>query len=159
MKQNLAAIVIFFLSPHGPLIAPPSFLTPDENTIEKLHLRLDEKQKQVNELKRERQRLRKVLSLPLIVRIGQALQRYGFLVSENPWFGGVDPVHAAGSAHYPPCSCAVDVNWPDAATEPAHLDLLATALRTRFPALTIYWSVPGHYTHLHADTRAMGPSA
>jgi phage-related protein len=47
---------------------------------------------------------------PGLVDIGHQLQLGGFQVSENPYFGGVHPVHAPNSYHYK--GRAIDVNWP-----------------------------------------------
>lgn len=57
------------------------------------------------------------------VRLGKRLQKMGYAVGEHPAFGGVSPVHTAGSYHYR--GQALDVNadhWPGG--EMAALDKL-----------------------------------
>jgi hypothetical protein len=93
--------------------------------------------------------LRRSLRLPVVVRLGRELQRQGYLVAEHPAFGGVHPVHADGSYHYAPCTCAIDVNWPNRATEPRHLDRLNARLRGWDRVVELIWRAPGHYDHLH----------
>jgi len=88
-----------------------------------------------------------------VVAVGRLLQQHGFLVSENPAFGGVHPVHASGSYHYQ--GRAIDVNWPNAAKEPAHLRPLYNSLAKTHPTELFYQNrgipgpVPNHYDHLH----------
>lgn len=57
-------------------------------------------------------------------QMGLLLQSMGFDVAENPHFGGVHPVHTAGSYHY--SGRAIDVNWPTGgATELAKFQAIA----------------------------------
>jgi hypothetical protein len=50
-----------------------------------------------------------------VVALGRKLQSMGFLVSEHPAFGGVDPVHTTNSLHY--SAQAIDVNSAASAME------------------------------------------
>lgn len=46
-----------------------------------------------------------------VISLGKiAEQRFGLTVGENPWFGGVEPVHVADSYHYR--GLAIDVSGP-----------------------------------------------
>ena len=87
-----------------------------------------------------------------IVELGRCLQSDGFRVSQNPAFGGVDPVHAPGSYHYPPCSCAIDVNWMGF-NEYGQLSSLYARLRRTPGVIELLWQVPGHFDHLHVALR------
>lgn len=95
-----------------------------------------------------------------IVAVGESLQRLGYEVSEHPAFGGVHPVHTAGSDHY--SGHAIDVN-DDAAprghgsSEMASLDWLAPQLM-KLPHRQVIWRnhdldtgapIPDHMDHLH----------
>jgi outer membrane murein-binding lipoprotein Lpp len=86
-----------------------------------------------------------------VVELGRTLQRLGYRVSEHPAFGGVAPgVHNPTGHHYPPCSCAIDVNWTGA-NEPAALDRAARFIRRLGARVAeLLWRVSGHYDHLHA---------
>ena len=54
-----------------------------------------------------------------IIQIGKWLQRRGWLVGENPAFGGIQAKHSATGWH--PKGLAIDVNWPDAGAEGAKI--------------------------------------
>ncbi len=95
-----------------------------------------------------------------IVAVGHSLQRLGYEVSEHPAFGGVHPVHTAGSDHY--SGHAVDVNddappYGHGSSEMASLDWLAPQL-DKLPHRQIIWRnrdwdtgapISGHMDHLH----------
>ena len=87
-----------------------------------------------------------------IVAIGRQLQSRGFLVGEHPAFGGVGQ-HTSGSLHY--SGRAIDVNWPNAAMEPAFLRPLYNQLAKTGPTELFFQNrgIPGpvsaHYDHLH----------
>jgi hypothetical protein len=114
----------------------------------------------------------------LMLAIARLAQRRGFTLSENPRFGGVDPVHTEGSYHYQhfpgrKLGRAVDINWygggPNAGgqgTEAQHLLGLFRAIRRRYglggiqelllPNRTYFAGSPverytysGHGDHLH----------
>jgi hypothetical protein len=98
---------------------------------------------------------------PDVIKLGHFLQRYGFGISENNAFGGVDPVHVNGSWHY---QCggtgAIDVNIGGpgdldpvevAAVDPIIDDLHRLGYRT-------IWRAPGHFNHLHVDVANSGLS-
>ncbi len=61
-----------------------------------------------------------------LVALGHRLQRMGWLVGENPAFGGVSGGHATNSYHY--SGQAIDVNWPDAGAERAKIAALLPML-------------------------------
>lgn len=82
-----------------------------------------------------------------IVALGRELQREGYLVGENPAFGGVLPVHAKNSYHY--SGQAIDVNWPNAAEEAGKLDALYNRLKNMPGVVELLWRVAGHFDHLH----------
>jgi hypothetical protein len=86
-----------------------------------------------------------------IVGAGRVLQALGYDISEHPRFGGVEPVHAPNSKHYPPCSCAIDINWRGGGSERVRLTWASHWLRSR--GFFVLWLVPDHYDHLHADAR------
>lgn len=80
-------------------------------------------------------------------QVGLLLQKMGYSVSENPHFGGVDPVHSNGSYHY--SGRAIDVNADSApGGEAAALDRLYASL-SRIPHTELLWRVADHYDHLH----------
>jgi hypothetical protein len=88
-------------------------------------------------------------------QVGLLLQKLGYAVSENPHFGGVQPVHTNGSYHY--SGRAIDVNadsFPGG--EPAALDKLYASL-SRIPHTELLWRVADHYDHLHYAYRHGGP--
>lgn len=89
-----------------------------------------------------------------IIRLGRQLQRQGYLVGENPAFGGVHPVHVDNSWHYR--GQALDVNWPDAGAEPRMLDRLYARLKNMRGVVELLWRVAGHFDHLHV---ALSPGA
>jgi TP901 family phage tail tape measure protein len=95
-----------------------------------------------------------------IVEVGHSLQGLGYEVSEHPAFGGVHPVHTAGSDHN--SGHAIDVN-DDAAprghgsSEMSSLDWLAPQL-LKLPHRQVIWRnhdldtgapIPAHMDHLH----------
>ncbi|HTE60088.1 MAG TPA: transglycosylase SLT domain-containing protein, partial [Solirubrobacteraceae bacterium] len=65
-------------------------------------------------------------SVQAIVALGKRLQKLGWLVSENPAFGGVNARHAPGGYHY--TSQAIDANWPNAGEEGAKIKALLPML-------------------------------
>ena len=93
---------------------------------------------------------------PDIVSLGRMLQSQGLRVSENPAFGGVAPVHK-GRGHYE--GRAIDVNvgvGNKEAYDPVHgarFDMLANQLRTA--GYHVVWRAPGHYDHMHIETKRM----
>jgi hypothetical protein len=122
--------------------------------------RLDRKtrklERQVRKLRRERFRLRRQLALPRIVRLGMTLRAQGYRVAEHPAFGGVCArCHSLTGNHYPPCSCAIDVNYgpPGAsAVERRKLIALAASLRNLPGLIELLHpgNDPAHDDHLHA---------
>ena len=143
------------LAERPPLVAQVREATAEERRIKVLERDRAKLERRVKVLEREvraakrRDRLRRLCLVPdSIVRAGLCLQGAGFRVSEHPAFGGVEPVHSTNSKHYPPCSCAIDVNAY--ANETATLDPVADWLRRA--GFNVIWQAPGHYTHLHADS-------
>lgn len=135
---SIFASLSIFGSHSGPVVPPAPDLPPPTVVLKR----------EVRKLKDQNARLRHALKIPIVVRIGRALERRGFRVSENPAFGGVDPVHAPGSNHYPPCSCAIDVNWMYG-DEASHLDWVYKRVRLIPGVFEILWRVPDHNDHLH----------
>ena len=87
-------------------------------------------------------------------QVGLLLQKMGYAVSENPHFGGVNPVHTNGSYHY--SGRAIDVNADSApGGEAAALDKLYASLK-RIPHSELLWRVADHYDHLHYAYRRGG---
>jgi hypothetical protein len=95
-----------------------------------------------------------------IIKLGHFLQRRGFAVGENAYFGGIQGGHAPGGYHY---KCenagALDVNYGGpgdlvpaevAAVDPIIGPLNDLGFRT-------IWRAPGHYNHLHVDIGNSGP--
>jgi hypothetical protein len=83
-----------------------------------------------------------------IVGLGRALQGMGFQVSENPFFGGVSPVHAPGSYHYQ--GRAIDVNWPGGGpVELAHLQQAFSYARAFHPVEEMIEDIGRANQHLH----------
>lgn len=100
--------------------------------------------------------------------VGDALKAKGFLITENPAFGGVsgtchnDP-HAVGSYHCkidpdnPGVGLAIDVNWPDPASEDDKLREAYSWCKNHvrgiaelfYDGLGIPHPISGHDTHLH----------
>jgi hypothetical protein len=61
-----------------------------------------------------------------LIHIGrEAERRFGLTVAENPWFGGVSPVHATDSNHYK--GLAIDVSG-----DPAKMDAFAKSVERRY---------------------------
>ena len=97
-----------------------------------------------------------------LIEFGRLLQKKGYAVSEHPKFGGVHPVHVAGSEHYnkkgPGGGGAIDVNADPWNTkfknEKSALDAIV-GLAQLYNLRTI-WQSPGHYNHAHFDI-AKGP--
>lgn len=87
-----------------------------------------------------------------IVQLGLMLQRMGYQVGEHPRFGGVAPVHTAGSYHYR--GRAIDVNH--GGDEMAALDRIAGPLRRNPAVVELLWRVADHYDHLHVAMAAGG---
>ncbi len=96
-----------------------------------------------------------------LVAFGRAAQADGYRVSEHPQFGGVHPVHVAGSQHY--VGKALDINH-GAGTSPAeqaalaklvpaaHAAGLETILMGKFETVSGHQSsASGHYDHLHVQ--------
>lgn len=84
-----------------------------------------------------------------LVSIGRSLQAQGFSVGEHPAFGGVDPVHTAGSYHY--IGRAIDINWPgpDERTVLTGLGMKFQASLSGIKELLGPWNDPNHQSHLH----------
>lgn len=88
-----------------------------------------------------------------IVALGKSIEAMGIRVSEHPAFGGVEPVHVKGSAHYR--GEAIDINAPGKVVEAQDpvwgkkFDELAAQLRAA--GYKVIWRAPNHYDHLHAQ--------
>lgn len=87
-----------------------------------------------------------------IVAMGKWLEGQGIRVSENPAFGGVNPVHR-GRGHYE--GRAIDVNAGTGIVEandpvwgPRFDDLAAKAKAAGY---TVIWRSAGHYNHMHIE--------
>lgn len=63
-----------------------------------------------------------------IIQIGKWLQSLGWLVGENPAFGGIQGGHAPGGYH--PRGLAIDVNWPVAGAEAAKIRAILPLLES-----------------------------
>ena len=94
-----------------------------------------------------------------IVGMGKWLQGQGIRVSENPAFGGVNPVHR-GRGHYE--GRAIDVNAGTGVVEandpvwgPRFDDI---AEKARAAGYTVIWRSAGHYNHMHIEVPAGGGS-
>lgn len=90
-----------------------------------------------------------------IVSLGRQLQSQGFMVSENPAFGGVTPGVHKGAGHDE--GRAIDINAinGDDSKDPvaaAKMDALAQQLSGN-PNLTVLWRTKGHYNHMHVETK------
>jgi hypothetical protein len=92
-----------------------------------------------------------------IVAAGKWLQGQGIRVSENPSFGGVNPVHR-GRGHYE--GRAIDVNAGVGIVEandpvwgPRFDDIAAKAKAAGY---TVIWRSAGHYNHMHIEIPAGG---
>jgi hypothetical protein len=90
-----------------------------------------------------------------IVSVGRSLQSQGLTVSENPAFGGVTPGVHKGKGHAE--GRAIDVNAVpgDDSKNPAaaaKLDALAQQLSSN-SSLTVLWRKPGHFDHMHVETK------
>ncbi|ABS03196.1 transglycosylase [Kineococcus radiotolerans] len=86
-----------------------------------------------------------------IVDLGRWFQGKGARVAEHPAFGGVSNVHR-GRGHYE--GRAIDVNrngnnGSESDYEKEFFDRYANALKAA--GWTVYWRVPGHFNHLHAE--------
>lgn len=147
IRHKLAAIALAFPIGGGPIIQAPETLTRDELKIEELEKTIRLERRAEKRLRAQKRSLRRQLALPVIVRLGKALQKRGFRVSEHPFFDVVDPVHSEGSAHY--SGDAIDVNFLGG-NEPAMLDWVAGRLEL-MSGVTVLWRVPDHYDHLHAE--------
>lgn len=87
-----------------------------------------------------------------IVGMGEWLQGQGIRVSENPSFGGVNPVHR-GRGHYE--GRAIDVNAGTGVVEaddpvwgPRFDDI---AEKARAAGYTVIWRSAGHFNHMHIE--------
>lgn len=79
---------------------------------------------------------------------GLLLQKMGFEVAENPHFGGVHPVHTAGSYHY--SGRAIDFNWPGGGgVELSHLQGVYGALSKLRPKDPLIEDAGGSNQHGH----------
>lgn len=81
-----------------------------------------------------------------IVALGKSLQRQGYQVGEHPAFGGVAPVHTAGSYHY--SGQALDINH-DQGNEVGALNSLYARLKNMPGVIELLWQVANHFDHLH----------
>jgi len=83
------------------------------------------------------------------IDFGRQLQRMGFRVSENPYFGGVTPgVHVRNSDHYR--GRAYDVNYGPGGSsriEAQHINAILALIRQH--GFRYLWQQPGHYNHIH----------
>ena len=61
-----------------------------------------------------------------LIALGRKLQKLGWLVGENPAFGGIQGRHAAGGYH--PKGLAIDINWPEPGAELAKIRALLPQL-------------------------------
>lgn len=94
-----------------------------------------------------------------IVALGRSLQKAGYEVGEHPAFGGVNPVHVAGSYHY--SGRAIDVNddsppFASGSGEPGSLDRLFARLKKMRGIVELLWRVPHHFDHLHVAMQRGG---
>lgn len=92
-----------------------------------------------------------------LIRLGRWLAGGGFegkkvRVGEHPSFGGVAPVHVAGSYHYK--GLALDLNYDKGREEKATFDRLSKALVGA--NWRVIWWAPKHYDHIHVDTGPAG---
>jgi hypothetical protein len=95
-----------------------------------------------------------------LIVLGRFLQRKGFSISENRYFGGITAQHEPGGYHY---KCddagALDVNFGGPGDldpqEVAAVDPMIEPLR-KLGFRTI-WRAPGHFNHLHVDIANSGP--
>jgi hypothetical protein len=91
-----------------------------------------------------------------IVAFGRRLQREGYSVGEHPAFGGVAPVHTAGSYHYR--NQALDINaYRMPGGEAKNLDRLYRRLKGMSGIVELLWRTAGHYDHLHVAFGKGGP--
>lgn len=95
-----------------------------------------------------------------LVDFGKYLKRAGYAVSEHPLFGGVHPVHTAGSQHYnkrgPGGGGAIDVNadpWLTKFTNEKRAIDQIIGLADDYGLRTI-WQTTGHFNHAHFDIGA-----
>lgn len=86
---------------------------------------------------------------------GLLLQKLGFEVAENPHFGGVHPVHTAGSYHY--SGRAIDFNWAGGGVaELSHLRSVAGPLAQLHPKDPLIEDPGGSNQHGHFAYRMGG---
>jgi len=97
-----------------------------------------------------------------LVKLTALLRSHGFQVGENAEAGD-NPrpgVHSATGFHYR-CrnSGALDVNWPNAATEPAVIDGIVGDVQAL--GFRTIWRAAGHFDHIHIDvgSGALGAGA
>jgi hypothetical protein len=95
-----------------------------------------------------------------IVGAGKWLEGQGIRVSENPSFGGVNPVHK-GRGHYE--GRAIDVNAGTGVVEandpvwgPKFDEIAAKAKAAGY---TVIWRSAGHFNHMHIEVPAGGPQS
>ena len=92
-----------------------------------------------------------------IVSLGRRLQQENLRISEHPSFGGVTPGVHKGRGHAE--GRAIDVNIGTGNTESANpamnarFDQLAGELRNQ--GYTVLWKQPGHYGHMHVESKNM----
>jgi hypothetical protein len=93
-----------------------------------------------------------------IVALGKELQgQENIRVSENPSFGGVNPVHK-GKGHYE--GRAIDVNAGVGIVEAEHpiwgpkFDEIAANARQK--GFMVIWRSAGHYNHMHIESKTAG---
>ena len=92
-----------------------------------------------------------------LIQFAKKIQGMGYDVSEHPMFGGVHPVHTAGSQHYnkqgPGGGGAIDVNadpWNSRfPSEKAAIDKII-GLGNQY-GLRAIWQVASHFDHAHFD--------
>jgi hypothetical protein len=95
-----------------------------------------------------------------IVSLGKELQGQGVRVSENPAFGGVNPVHK-GKGHYE--GRAIDVNAGFGIVEANHpewgpkFDQIAASARQK--GYTVIWRSAGHFNHMHIESKSASGQA
>jgi len=94
-----------------------------------------------------------------IIALGKWLQSQGLRISENPAFGGVNPVHR-GKGHYE--GRAIDVNVGHGINEASDriwgpkFDEIAQ--KARAAGYTVIWRAKGHFNHMHIEIPKGGPT-
>ncbi len=87
------------------------------------------------------------LGMKGLIDFGHFLQSRGFRVSENPYFGGVEPVHVKGSDHYR--GHAIDVNFAPGTSLREQRAIDSILKYAAMYGMKYIWRAPGHYNHAH----------